>query len=180
MKVKFLLSAFTIFSVIALAAAPTFFVPELPSKPSLNGKDSAVWDHANSTYGFFVRTTKQMELRRGRTLFGTYGPNFYLRIESELPPEGARLLSSQRRHDSKVWHDDSVEVWTAPSGKDEYYQLTMNPLGTVYDLRHYRSGKIPDETWTNKWKKANILDKKKNMWIAEFEIPVKELDPTWT
>ena len=177
MKVKALLSAFAAFSALALAAAPAFFVPELPSKPALNGKDSAVWDHANSTYGFFVRTTKQMELRRGRTLFGTYGPNFYLRIESELPPNGARLLSSQRRHDSKVWHDDSVEVWVAPSGKDEYYQLTMNPLGTVYDLRHYRSGKIPDETWTNKWKKANILDKKKNMWIAEFEIPVKELDP---
>ena len=146
MKIKALLSMMTGLSAFLAAAAPAFFVPELPSKPALNGKDSAVWNHANSTYGFFVRTTKQMELRRGRTLFGSYGPNFYLRIESELPPDGARLLSSQRRHDSKVWHDDSVEVWVAPSGKDQYFQLTMNPLGTVYDIRHYRSGKIPDET----------------------------------
>ena len=118
-----------------------------------------------------------MELRRGRTLFGTYGPNFYLRIESELPPDGARLLASMRRHDSKVWHDDSVEVWVAPSGQDEYYQMIMNPIGTVFDLKHYRSGKIPDETWTAKWKKANFLDKKRNMWVSELEIPIRQLDP---
>jgi hypothetical protein len=54
--------------------------------------------------------------------------------------------------------------------------MTMNPLGTVYDLRHFRSGKIPDETWTAKWKKANYLDKKKNIWAAEIEIPIKDLD----
>ena len=70
MKIKALLSMMTGLSAFLAAAAPAFFVPELPSKPALNGKDSAVWNHANSTYGFFVRTTKQMELRRGRTLFG--------------------------------------------------------------------------------------------------------------
>lgn len=186
MKNKFLFFVCSVLMAITSFAAqpetakkaPVFFVPELPSKPALDGKDSPVWDAANSTYGFYVRTTKQMELRRGRTLFGTSGGNFYLRIESELPPNGARLLASQRRQDSKVWHDDSVELWIAPAGKDEYYQLTMNPLGTVYDLKHYRSGKIPDETWTAKWKKVNFLDKKRNVWVAEFEIPVQELDPS--
>ena len=125
MKAKTLLSLVAGMTMLAAGATPVFFVPELPSKPAMNGRNSAVWDHANSTYGFFVRTTKQMELRRGRTLFGTYGPNFYLRIESELPPEGAKLLASMRRHDSKVWHDDSVEIWVSPTGKKEYFQILL-------------------------------------------------------
>ena len=173
---KTFLSMLAGLSAAAAFAAPVFFVPELPSKPALNGKDSNVWDHANSTYGFFVRTTKQMELRRGRTLFGTYGDNFYLRIETELPPEGAKLLASMRKQDSKVWQDDSVEIWISPSGKKEFFQFTMNPLGTVYDIKHDRTGGIPDETWNARWKKANFFNSEKNIWVAELEIPVSELD----
>ena len=163
---------------VSVYAAPVFQVPKMTSAPALNGKSSNVWEQASDIFGFFDRRSGNLELREGKTFFGYDNKNLYICVQSELPPDGVKLLSSVRRRDGRVFKDDSIEFWIAPEGQNNYYQYTVNSLGTICDIRHDRTGKIPDETWSANWKQANYLDKKSNQWVYEVAIPLKDLNIT--
>ncbi len=38
-------------------------------------------------------------------------------------------------HDAPLWQEDAVEIFLAPSGVGEYFELEVNPLGTTFDAR---------------------------------------------
>ena len=174
------LSSALLLSVIgaSLWAGPVFQVPKMSSAPALNGKSSEAWKQASNTLGFFDRRSKNLEIRQGKTFFGYDNHHFYLSVHSELPPDGVKLLTSVRKHDGRVYKDDSIEFWIAPEGQDHYYQYTVNSRGTVCDIKHDRTGKIPDETWTAKWKQSSYFDTKANLWVYELAIPMKALNIT--
>lgn len=158
-------------------SAPVFEVPKMTQKPKLDGKSSTAWQSASNIFGFFIRRTLDLEQRNGKTFFGYDNNNLYLRVETELPPEGTKLLTSVRRRDGKVYTDDSIELWVAPENQDAYYQYCTNFFGTVNDIKHDRKGNnIPDENWSANWKIANYLDKKLNAWVFEIAIPLKDLN----
>ncbi len=178
MKNKLILSFCMLGVFVSLCAGPVFQVPKMANAPALNGKASDAWKQASNIFGFFDRRSSNLELRQGKTFFGYDDRNFYIAVQSELPPDGVKLLSSVRRRDGRVFKDDSIELWIAPEGVDQYYQYTVNSIGTVCDIKHDRTGKIPDETWSAKWKQVNYLDKKANLWIYEVAIPLKDLNIT--
>ena len=163
---------------ICLYAGPVFQVPKMSNAPALNEKYSDAWKQASNIFGFFDRRSLNLEARQGKTFFGYDNNNFYLSVHSELPPEGTKLLTSVRKRDGRVFKDDSIEIWVAPEGQDHYYQYTVNSRGTICDIRHDRTGKIPDETWSADWKQANYLDSKANVWVYELAIPLKDLNIT--
>ena len=165
-------------TAVNLFAAPVFQVPKMKTAPALNGKTFTAWKQSSNIFGFFDRRSNNLELRHGKTFFGYDNQNLYICVQSELPPDGVKLLSSVRRRDGRVFKDDSIELWIAPEGQDHYYQYTVNSIGTICDIRHDRTGKIPDETWSANWKQANFLDKKSNLWIYEIAIPLKDLNIT--
>ncbi len=155
------------------AAAPVFEVPRMPA-PAMNETESAAWEDASSMYGFYVRATKRLENRRGRTLYGYDSNHLYLRVETAVPP-GGKPLSSVRKHDGRVYLDDNVEIWLAPETGDYYYQYLVNYFGTVADFRFKRADGVSDNSWTAGWKKVSRLDEKRNLWIFEVAIPLKDL-----
>ena len=163
---------------VSLFAGPVFQVPKMGTAPAFNGKPSAAWKQASNTYGFFDRRSANLEIRQGKTFFGYDNKNFYVSVQTELPPDGVKLLTSVRKHDGRVYKDDSIEFWIAPEGQDHYYQYTVNSRGAVCDIRHDRTGKIPDETWTAKWKQSNYFDAKAKLWVYEVAIPMKDLNIT--
>ncbi len=163
-------------TTVNLFAAPVFQVPKMKTAPALNGKTFDAWKQSSNIFGFFDRRSSNLELRQGKTFFGYDNQNFYICVQSELPPDGVKLLSSVRRRDGRVFKDDSIELWIAPEGQDHYYQYTVNSIGTICDIRHDRTGKIPDETWSANWKQANSIDKKSDLWIYEIAIPLKDLN----
>lgn len=165
-------------TIAAFGAAPVFQTPKMQKAPLLDGKDSSAWKDATTLYGFYERVSGNLEPRSGRTLVGYDASHFYLRVETELPPEGTELLSSIRKHDGKVYTDDSIEIWLAPEKQNFYYQYIVNFFGTVYDIRHDRTGGIPDESWTANWKKASWLDPVRKVWVFEAAIPLKDLGIT--
>ncbi len=158
-----------------ILCAQEYLVPELQQAPPLNGKNSSAWNNASVLYGFYQRVPKTLEPRQGRTLFGYRGSSFYLRVETELPPDGTKLLASVRKHDGRIINDDGVEVWAAPLGSRKYYQYSINPFGTVQDIRHDRGGAVPEESWTAGWKKSVFFDSVSKVWVFETAIPLKDM-----
>lgn len=162
-------------SLASFGAAPVFQTPKMRTAPPLDGKESPAWKDASAVYGFYERVSGNLEPRKGRTLFGYDNNHFYLRVETELPPEGTRLLTSIRKHDGKVYTDDSIEIWLAPENSPHYYQYMVNSFGTVSDMRFDRTGGVPDATWNADWKKVSRLDEARRLWVMEIAIPLKSL-----
>ncbi len=102
--------------------------------------------------------------------------NFYILMESELPPEGAKLLASVRKHDGMVYRDDSIEIWI-DAGGDTVWQLIANSIGTKFDACH-ESGKPGNEASNLEWTTASGFDAKRKTWICEIAVPFRELGIT--
>lgn len=56
-------------------------------------------------------------------------------------------------HDEPLWEHDVVEIFLAPAGLTEYYELEVNPLGTTFDARlespdGHRQTMRTDLAWT--------------------------------
>ena len=181
MKKNFLIASLLCSGVLAaFGAPPVFQTPKMREIPQLDGRESPAWKDASAVYGFYERARGNLEPRKGRTLFGYGKDHFFLRVETELPPVGTKLLSSIRKHDGKVYADDSIEIWLAPEKGNYYYQYIVNSFGTVYDKRLDRTGGVPDETWKSGWKNASRLDEARHVWIMEIAIPMKDLGITGT
>lgn len=159
-------------------ATDKFSLSPLKTPPVIDGKfNDREWNGAIEVSGFFVRSPLSLALRGGRCLVGYDSKNLYIAVLSELPPDG-KPVSTVRHHDGKVFYDDNIEIWLDPArdvrnkGKDHdaFYQLIINSLGTICDIRH-----SPDEPSNENWncvgKCSNTLDKELNMWVMELELP---------
>lgn len=45
------------------------------------------------------------------------------------------VVATHRRHDAPLYEEDVVEVFLAPRTAQEYFELEVNPLGTIFDAR---------------------------------------------
>src|SRR3954463_4122517 len=45
------------------------------------------------------------------------------------------VVATHREHDAPLYEEDVVEVFLAPRGAGEYFELEVNPLGTIFDAR---------------------------------------------
>ena len=72
---------------------------------------------------------------------------FYMAFDMEEPD----LWGTLTERDSIIYNDNDIEVFIDPDGDThDYYELEVNPLGTVFDLmllRPYRDGGPPIIAW---------------------------------
>ncbi len=46
-----------------------------------------------------------------------------------------RVVATHRQHDAPLYQEDVVEAFLAPHQRSEYFELEVNPLGTIFDAR---------------------------------------------
>lgn len=108
---------------------------------------------------------------------------FYIGAEMEEP----HVWGTLTKRDSVIFHDNDFEVFIDPNGdRDEYYELEINALNTVWDLflpKPYRDGGKARHDWNIDGLKTavkvngtlnNPADRDKG-WSVEIAIPWKAL-----
>ncbi len=133
-----------------------------PTPPALDGRlDDGVWGDAPWTEDFTdiegdLRPTPRFRTRVKMLWDGTY---FYIAAEMEEPHIWATLTE----HDSVIFQDNDFEVFLDPdSDNHNYYEIEVNALGTIWDLRlvkPYRDGGPALNSWhTSGLKTAVVVD----------------------
>ena len=63
------------------------------------------------------------------------------------------VIASYFGHDEPLWQEDVVEIFVAPGGATRYFEIEVNPLGTVFDAvidspDGIRTTMVTDVGWT--------------------------------
>jgi hypothetical protein len=171
----------------ALPFAPRQYVCyRTSSRPAIDGKlDEAAWRAAPWT-GPFVDIEGD---RRPRPRFRTRAKmlwdadSFYVAAEMEEPD----IWGTLTERDSIIYNDNDFEVFIDPDGDTQmYYELEVNPLGTVFDLmlpRTYRDGGPPIIAWdiaglrlaVNARGTVNHAGDRDEGWMVEMALPWRSL-----
>ncbi len=119
-------------------AGNVFSAPEISGKIVIDGKgDDAAWLGAYYTSDFMntVGDVKKPAPEEVRTTVGILSDerNLYFLIKVS-EPEVKTMNVTAKEKDSLVWRDESVEIFLyPPTAANSYYQIAVNPAGTVYD-----------------------------------------------
>jgi hypothetical protein len=135
----------------ALPFAPTRYVVGRAGGPlSIDGKlDETSWRNAPWTGPFVdiegpARPAPRYDTRARMLWDDEY---FYVSVQMEEPD----LWGTLTARDAIVYNDNDIELFIDPDGDTQnYYELEINPLGTVFDLllpRTYRDGGPPIIAW---------------------------------
>ena len=114
-----------------------------------------------------------------RLLFGS--DTLYAAFECEEPDREPQAKA--RTRDGDVWADDSVELYIIPHPRAGCKQITVNPLGTIFD-QAFRSGRGEDRSWNAEARVAVSVQPGAG-WKVALAIPYKDLgayagnDQTW-
>ncbi|MDR0931538.1 MAG: DUF6067 family protein [Victivallales bacterium] len=167
-----------LFVATLVATAAPLPIPQMPRAPQIDGTISPCeWDYTITLAGLYKRGHKLLLSERyGRTMLGYDRQNLYILMESELPPDGAELLTSIRKRDGVVYRDDSIEIWIDATS-DTLWQLITNSIGTKFDASH-ESGKPGNEAENLEWATSSGLNAERKVWICEIAIPLRELGVT--
>lgn len=144
------------------------FVAKADNKPEMDGNlDESAWKNVPVQSDFFAygsnsaarfRTDYQVLLNGGR---------LYMAFKCFEPMENIKTGAKVR--DSKVWLDDSVEIFLnkLESGEKEYFQAVVNVEGIIFDQLNGDSKRDFD-----------IIAKTKlysDHWTLEMSVPLKEI-----
>lgn len=114
--------------------------------------------------------------------------HLYVAAEMEEPD----LWATYDRRDLIVFHEHDFEVFIDPDGdEDEYYEIEINVLGTIFDLflhRAYRRGGPAEHGWNCeglRWAihvdgTVNDPSDRDREWVVELAIPFADLRPPTT
>lgn len=94
-----------------------------------------------------------------------------LRVLVEVADDHAWATITQR--DGRLWEEEVVELFLDPIGDGaSYFEIEMNPLGTVLDLvlRRNRSGWRKDFAWDCEGLRT-FVQRREHRWAAELAIP---------
>ncbi|HHN46505.1 MAG TPA: hypothetical protein ENN09_03600, partial [Planctomycetes bacterium] len=87
-------------------------------------------------------------------------------------PDTEGLVAAATLRDSEVWQDDSVEVFIRPDPDEPYYQLVVNPRGTLMDLS--ADGSRRSLAWDSSAEVKAAVQPGAS-WTAAFRIPMREI-----
>jgi hypothetical protein len=98
---------------------------------------------------------------------------FYISAELSEP----HVWGTLTKRDSVIFHDNDFEVFIDPNGdRDEYYELEINALNTVWDLflpKPYRDGGKAQNSW-------DIVGLKTAVQVQGTLNDARKLDQGWT
>jgi hypothetical protein len=102
--------------------------------------------------------------------------HLYVAIKCD-EPNMDRLRAEVTERDGKVHRDDCVEIMIDSTGdRTEYYHLTANTIGTLYDAEMRQGGHVRAVQWDCDWR-AEIA-RGDDFWTVEAAIPFVELGLT--
>ncbi len=164
------MNALSMIAVVALLAAPTFAQPLRPmpkqylcfhtdSPPSLDGTmSSPAWDKAPWTDEFVDIEGDKKPVPRFQTRAKMLWDDEFLYIGAHM--EEPQVWATLTKRDSVIFQDNDFEVFIDPDGDNHnYYELELNALNTVWDLRlpiPYRDGGQADNTWNIKGLRTGV------------------------
>ena len=152
--------------------------------PVIDGELSdAVWQQARIATGFFrIKEGKIHPSRLKTEVRILYDEEaLYIGIYCEEPDMG-NLRETMTRSDSRVWHNDCIEVMLDTyRDRRNCYVFASNTLGAQMDER-ISNESVFDMSWDARWESK--VRKHRDGWTAEFAIPFRVLrfDPhntTW-
>ena len=145
--------------------------------PDIDGKvDDAAWKDVPAIemkYGF---GTLKLSADKGYIKIGWDYSNIYFCMEIQ----DKKIVSEVRPRGGPTWKDDVFEIFIDPTGRaDTYYEIGLNPSGSVYDYflvrrdgpgdpHRFMKDILPDMRY------AVHVEKDKN-WSAEVAIPWRDL-----
>ena len=72
--------------------------------------------------------------------------------------EDDHIVASHRMRDAALWEEDVVEVFLAPLRLEQYFEIEINPLGTVFDaIVHSPNGNRETMTVDKSWDCEGLL-----------------------
>lgn len=155
-------------------------------KITIDGKlNESSWRNAPATDDFVDIEGDAKPRPRFATRAKMLWDNQYFYISAEM--EEPHVWGTLTRRDSVIFHDNDFEVFIDPNGdRDEYYELEINALNTVWDLflpKPYRDGGKAQDNWDIVGLKTavkingtlnNPVDRDRD-WSVEMAIPWKAL-----
>lgn len=159
-------------------AGPVVIGEKAAVAPVLDGRlDDAVWQRAEWYTGFTMlgETHKRAE---AQTQFAVAfdEDNLYVGIKCH-EPSMEQLKADVTERDGKVHSDDCVEIMIDSTGdRTEYYHLTVNPIGTLYDAQMRQGGHVRALQWDCDWEAAVALGA--DYWAVEAAVPFVQLELT--
>ena len=130
------------------AMARRYVAPKLKTPPTIDGDlDADVWRDVPWTDDFGDIADGPKPRLRTRVKMAWDDRCLYVAAELEEPHVWATLTE----RDSVIFHDNDFEVFVDPdSDLHEYYELELNALDTIWDLKlpkPYRAGGEPDNAF---------------------------------
>ncbi len=162
--------------------------PRVDVPPAFNGDlESGAWKTAAWTpdYRDIEGGTRVDPRYRTRSKMAWDESNLYIGCEMEEPD----LWATYDRRDMIVFHENDFEVFIDPDGDgDEYYEIEINVLGTIFDLflqRPYRLGGPAEHGWDASNLRfaihtsgtVNDPTDRDTGWVVELAIPFADLKP---
>ena len=156
--------------------------------PAFDGDlESGVWETAAWTADYRdIEGEARVDPRfRTRSKMIWDESNLYIGCEMEEPD----LWATYDRRDMIVFHENDFEVFIDPDGDgDEYYEIEINVLGTIFDLflqRPYRLGGPAEHGWDASGLRfaihtsgtVNDPSDRDQGWVVELAIPFEDLKP---
>ena len=132
-------------------------------------------------YGLLKHNSSFLASRQGKA-FAALDENYlYFAMQTELPDaeSGVKLKSRYKRRDSKIFHDDSLEIMFVPPEGKGVYHLIVNPADKTFDYFYPMiNGAVAVDkaiNWTPDLKiKSGFADRK--YWTIEIRIPLKDIN----
>ena len=85
------------------------------------------------------------------TFVATYRDDDFLTVV--FAADDDEIVATLYDHDEPLWQEDVVEIFVAPEGLTPYFEIEVNPLGTIFDARidspdGVRATMTADLAWT--------------------------------
>ena len=166
-------------SVRAADELPQYTVHRVDSAIRVDGRiDEAAWRNAATFRNF--RFPWWMNGKKEQTVARMLWDDRFLYVSYEC--KDAHVSAVQTEHDSPVYQDDCVELFTAPNAKRplDYFNIEMNVNGAVLDQHHPDGpGKVKGPNWqaqgiliaTSVGGTLNDDSDKDQGWVLEVAIP---------
>ncbi|MBQ9771499.1 MAG: alpha-glucosidase C-terminal domain-containing protein [Lentisphaeria bacterium] len=135
-----------------------------PGTPKLDGNLS-VNEYGFASGGFYNIKTGKFAATQSRWAVAYDDKNLYFAMTT---PVGKTVTAKNKKHDSNIWEDDSVEihVMTSDTGK---YQFIFNTIGGIYDHKNN------NPAWNSKGIKT-VSNIKNGSWTIECSIPLSNFE----
>lgn len=159
--------------------------------PAFDGVlDGGAWASAPWTVDFRDIEGDHRPRPHSRTRAKMLWDDRHLYIACEM--EESDLWATYDQRDMIVFHENDFEVFIDPDGdQNEYYEIEINVLGTIFDLflhRPYRLGGPAEHGWNTdglRWAihvdgTINQPDDRDGGWVVELAVPLADLRPPET